>query len=56
MKQITTRPLPHGAIPFANIRDPQTRDALMKLNENMRSLDKRLKAAEEAVRELQRRT
>lgn len=56
MKQITTRPLPHGAIPFANIRDPQTRDALMKLNENMRSLDKRLKVAEEAARELQRRT
>ncbi len=55
MKQITTRPLPHGAIPFANIRDPQTRDALMKLNENMRSLDKRLKATESAVREQQRR-
>jgi hypothetical protein len=56
MTNVTTKPLPHGAIPFANIRDPQTRDALMKLNENMHSLDKRLKAVESAVREQQRRT
>lgn len=55
MTNVTTKPLPHGTIPFAQIKDPQTRDALMKINENLRSLDKRLKAAESAVRENQRR-
>lgn len=52
MKQITTKPMPHGTIPFAQVRDPQTRDALMKINENMRSLDRRLKAVEEAARKI----
>lgn len=54
-KNVTTKKLPHGAIPFVQIRDPQVRDALMKINENQRSLDKRLAAVESAARELQRR-
>ena len=55
MTNVTTRPLPHGTIPFAQIKDPQTRNALMKINENQHSLDKRLKAVESAMREQQRR-
>lgn len=55
MKNVTTRAMPHGAIPFAAVRDPQTRNALMRINENMRSLDRRLKSVEMAMRELQRR-
>ena len=55
MKDVITKRLPHGAIPFAQIRDPQMRDVLMKLNENIRALDRRLVAAESATRELQRR-
>ena len=55
MMNITTQPLPHGTIPFAAVRDTQMRDALMKLNENIRALDKRLKAVESAMREQQRR-
>lgn len=54
-KNVTTKKLPHGAIPFAQIRDPQMRDVLMKLNENQRKLDKRITAVEAATRELQRR-
>ena len=55
MTNVTTKPMPHGTIPFAQIKDPQTRDALMKINENQRALDRRLKAVEAAARELQRR-
>lgn len=54
-RNVTTRRLPHGAIPFAQIRDPQVRDALMKINENALALDRRLSAVEAAARELQRR-
>lgn len=56
MKNVLTKALPHGTIPFAQIRDPQMRSMLMKINENQRSLDKRLKAVEAALREQQRRT
>ena len=55
MKDIVTAPLPHGAIPFAQIKDIQTRAVLMKINENQRAIDKRLKAVEMAIRELQKR-
>lgn len=54
-KNVTTRNLPHGTIPFAAVRDAQTRNALMQINENMRTLDRRLKTVESAVREIQRR-
>ena len=33
--------LPHGMVPFHQIPDPQTRDAVMKLNENIVALAKR---------------
>lgn len=55
MKNLITKRMPHGTIPFEQIRDPQTRDALMKINENQRNIDKRLAAVEAATRELQRR-
>lgn len=34
--------LPHGMVPFHQIPDPQTRDAVMKLNENIVALAKRI--------------
>ena len=55
MKVVLTKSLPHGTIPFEQVRDPQTRDALMKINENIRALEKRQRTAEAALRELQRR-
>lgn len=55
MKTVTTKSLPHGTIPFAQIHDATLRDAMMKLNENIGLVSRRLKTVEEAVRELQRR-
>ena len=55
MKELNEQPMPHGTIPFAKIRDPQTRNTVMQLNENMQSLHHRLRAAAAAVKELQRR-
>ena len=55
MRNVVTKTLPHGTIPFAQIPDAATRDAVMKMNENMRALEHRLKVAETALRELQRR-
>ena len=55
MKNLITKRMPHGTIPFEQICDPQIRDALMKINENERNLDKRLAAIETATRELQKR-
>ena len=53
MTKVMTKPLPHGAIPFAQIKEPQTRSILMKINENILALNRRLAAAESAARELQ---
>lgn len=47
--------LPHGAVPFHHIADLQTRDAVMKLNENVLSLERRLAAAEAKLKETERR-
>ena len=55
MTNVTTKPLPHGAMPFKQVRDPQLRTALMHINENILAIDKRLKAVESAAREIQRR-
>ena len=55
MKTTITKNLPHGTIPFAQIHDATVRDAVMKLNENMQALNRRTKAMESALRELQRR-
>lgn len=42
--------LPHGAVPFHHLADPQVRDAVMKLNENILALAKRLAALERKER------
>lgn len=34
--------LPHGAVPFHHIADQQARDAVMKLNENIVNMARRL--------------
>lgn len=47
--------LPHGVVPFHHLTDPQVRDAVMKLNENIASLARRLASAEAKVKELERR-
>lgn len=36
--------LPHGLIPIHRIADPQTRDAMMQMNENMAWLARKLAA------------
>lgn len=38
--------LPNGMVPFHQIADLQTRDAVMKLNENILALARRLAALE----------
>jgi hypothetical protein len=38
--------LPHGNVPIHQIPDPQTREAVMKLNENILALARRLAAQE----------
>lgn len=47
--------LPHGVVPFHQIADPQVRDTVMKLNENIVSLARRLAAAEAKIEKLERR-
>ena len=47
--------LPHGIVPFHQIPDPQTRDAVMKLSENIVSLARRLAAAEAKIERMERR-
>lgn len=39
--------LPHGIVPFHHIADPQTRDAVMKLNENIVWLARKMAAHEQ---------
>lgn len=55
MKRVVKRALPGGVVPFSNVRDLEVRSVLMRLNENIASLKKQLEAAQEAIRELQRR-
>lgn len=38
--------LPHGIVPIHRLTDPQTRDAVMKLNENIMALERRIAALE----------
>ena len=47
--------LPHGSVPFHHIADLQARDVVMKLNENVLALARRLAEAEAKVKELERR-
>lgn len=55
MKVVTTKKLPSGSIPFANVKDVTVRSVLMRMNENIAGLMSQLKQAQEAIRELQRR-
>lgn len=48
--------LPHGAVTFHHIADLQVRDAVMKLNENVLALARRLAAAEAKLKEIERRS
>lgn len=55
MTKIVIKPLPNGRIPFEHIANPQTKDAVMKFNDNIASLAEQVKALQLAVQELQRR-
>ena len=55
MKQIVKKRLPHGKIPFVQIRDQVVRDIVMRLNENILVLQKSIEELQEAVMELQRK-
>ena len=46
VRRARTGGTPHGAVPFHHIADPQVRDAVMKLNENILALERRLAAVE----------
>lgn len=43
--------LPHGIIPFHHLADANVRDVVMKLNENIAALDRRLAAVEKKGKE-----
>jgi len=47
--------LPHGMVPFHHIADSQVRDVVMKLNENVLALARRLAATEAKLKEQERR-
>lgn len=55
MRQITRKKLPHGKVPFAEMRDVSARDAVMKLNENIIALKKQVAELQDAVIELQKK-
>lgn len=55
MTTIIEKPLPHGSIPYHQVRDMQSREAIMKLNENILSLKRQVVELQKAVQELQRR-
>lgn len=46
--------LPHGIVPFQHIADVQVREAIMKLNENIRNLDSRIAELERKGKETRR--
>lgn len=43
--------LPHGMVPIHQLPDPQMRDVVMKLNENIHALAKRVAALERKGKE-----
>ena len=45
--------LPNGQIPFANIADMQTREAVMKIGENIVSVAKRVAELESRIRTIE---
>lgn len=46
VRRARTGGTPHGAVPFHQIADLQVREAVMKLNENILALERRLAAVE----------
>lgn len=46
MSNSTGRKSPHGMVPISNIKDPATKAAIMKLNENVKALQDRVAAME----------
>jgi predicted 2-oxoglutarate/Fe(II)-dependent dioxygenase YbiX len=44
--------LPHGSVSSATIKDKSTRDILMRLNENIVSLEKRVAELEKIARRI----
>ena len=55
MKTVVNRGIPHGQVPFADVRDMAVRDRVMRLGENDRAIARQLAALTEAVAELQRK-
>lgn len=55
MTKVVKSPLPHGRIPFAQMKSAELRDFAMKANENMVALQKKVEDLQSAVLELQRR-
>lgn len=49
MRQIQPK-LPHGSVSGAIVKDKSTRDVIMRLNENIVALDKRVKELEKSLR------
>jgi len=52
---ITKRTPPHGSVSTHGIKDQQTREAMMKINENTALLLKMVEELQNAVIELQRK-
>ena len=52
--KIVRRKLKHS-LPFADVRDPQLKDALMKIGENFVLMQSQIETLQGAVEELQRR-
>lgn len=50
-KTTAKRGLPHGTIPFHHLADANVRDVVMKLNENIAALERRLAAVEKKGKE-----
>lgn len=44
-----------NSLPFADIRDPQLKDALMKIGENFAQMQSQVETMQNAIEELQRR-
>lgn len=53
--ELKKKPLKNGTVPSANIKDGETRSAIMKLAENDADLQKKIDTLTLAVQELQRR-
>ena len=52
--KIVRRKLKHS-LPFADVRDQQLKDALMKIGENFAQMQSQVETLQSAVEELQRR-